>query len=317
MAQFLGQDYRKNLIQDGNSLLVSLPFETGHALPSKTTHAHLFDHTDQARSLRRIQLVMSCYRSIVLAYDSKAHKDLAARQVESLKFQFEDDDPIKLDVQEFSESPASAKATYTLGSGPLYFCDYQESLQRFFCREGSVPIKDIIRTRRSGILRIQVLIRYRFCPGFMEKLTALPGGHRDNKIPAEPAASCSVCQHTTDQDQLQSSPKDALQPNVKPRFPPSGNGGANLEISARRIWKVPGPELAAAHPSLDDLKITSYIAVFTLRNGLEATKKVPPRLLVRGFNQFLDTFYPDTDLEARLAVLHRVSLQPLSYRDQN
>lgn len=175
MAQFLERGHRKKLIQNGNCLLVSLSTETGHTLPTDTTHAHLLDRTDQAASLRRIRLITAGYASIALEFENEAQADLAARQIEGLKFQFEDNDPIKLDVQEFSDIPASANATYTLGSGPLHFCDYQESLQRFFCKEGFVPIEDVITTRRTGTLKTEVLIRYRFSPGFMEKFSALPG----------------------------------------------------------------------------------------------------------------------------------------------
>ncbi|KAF6227430.1 hypothetical protein HO133_008874 [Letharia lupina] len=306
MPHFLGQHYRKKLVQSGNCLLISLPSETAHALPTKTTHAHLCDGIDQAESLRRIQLVLACYPSIVLAYDSKANKDLAARQIGSLKFQFEDNDPIKVDVQEFGDNPASAKATYTLGPGFLYYCDHRESLQRFFCKEGFVPITDIIRTRRTGVLRIELLIRYRFSPGFLEKLNALPGGHGDNRIPTEPAESCSLCARVAGQDRRHSSPKDAHLSIVTPSSLRRGNDGASAENSARPCLSIPGPALAAAHPSLDDFKITSYIAVFTLLNGSEVARKVPPRRFVRGFNLFLDTFYPDSDFEARLAVLHRI-----------
>lgn len=256
--------------------------------------------------------MVAYYPSIVLAYASKAHKDLAARQIESLKFQFEDNDPIKLDVQGFSDSPASAQATYALGPGSLYFCDYRESLQRFFCNEGFVPINDVIKTRRTGVLKTELLVRYRFSPGLMEKLTAQVGGHRDNRIPAEPGESCSLCPRTTSQDRIQSSPKDAHQPNVKPSSH-SGDSRAKAEISTLPFPTVliPGPGLAAAHPSLDDLKITTYIAVLTLLNGVEITKKIPPRLFARGFNKFLNTFYRDSDFEARLAVLHRVSVRSL------
>lgn len=57
---------------------------------------------------------------------------------------------------------------------------------------------------------------------------------------------------------------------------------------------------------MDDLKITTYIAVLTLLNGVEITKKIPPCLFARGFNKFLNTFYRDSDFEARIAVLHRI-----------
>lgn len=132
------------------------------------------------------------------------------------------------------------------------------------------------------------------------------GGPRDNRIPAEPAESCSLCPRSTREDRLQSIPN---QPYVKPSSLPGDNGGANA--AARPFLKVPGPGLAATYPSLDDLKITTYIAVFTLLNGVEATMKVSPRLFARGLNKFLNTFYPDSDFESRLAVLHRVSVQSL------
>lgn len=294
-------------MQNGNCLLVSLPSVTAHTLPTTTTHAHLFDRTDQAGSLRQIQLLMDSYPTIVLAYDSKALKDLAARQIESLKFQFQDSDPIKLDIQEFGDSSASARARYSLGTGSLYFCDYQESLQQFFCMEGFVPVRDVIRTRRTGVIDTELLIRYRLSPSFMQKLTALPGGHQDTRIPAEAAESCSLCPHTTTKDQLQSSPQNALQLKVIPSSVSSCNRGANPEISGRPFLRIPGPGFAAIHRSLEDLKITGYIQHSTLLNGIEATSKVPLPLFVRGFNKFLDSFYSDYDFEAKLAVLHRVS----------
>ena len=308
IPQLLVQDHGKKLMRSGNCLLVSLPSETeSAAIPTQVTHAHLMGHTDNAGSLCQIQLLMASYPCIVLAFDSKSRKDLAAQQIEDLKFQFEDKDPIRLDVEGFSDNPAGARATYTLGSGPLFCCNYQESLQQFFRMEGYVPIKDVIKTRRTGVLKTELLIRYRFSPGFLEKLTALPGDHEDNRIPAEPAESCSICPHQKGQDQLQSSSKNALQPNVKLSSLPSAIRGADADASARPLVKIPGYRFASAHASLNDLKITSYIAAFTSLNGVEVTRKIKPRLFVRGFNKFLDAFYPGSDFEARLAVLHRVS----------
>lgn len=86
-AQFLAPNHRKRLIQNGNCLIVSLPSENGYRQHTQTTHAHLFDGANQTGSSRRVRLVMACYPSIVLAYDSEIHKDLAAKRIKSLKFQ--------------------------------------------------------------------------------------------------------------------------------------------------------------------------------------------------------------------------------------
>lgn len=68
---------------------------------------------------------MASQPSIVLPYESQTLKNLAARQTGSLKFQFEDNDPIKLEVQDFENNAASAKAMYILDFGALYLCDYR------------------------------------------------------------------------------------------------------------------------------------------------------------------------------------------------
>ena len=166
---------------------------------------------------------------------------MAAQQIKLLKFQFEDCDAVKLDVEDYSGNQACAEAKYTLGSGPLYFCDYQESLQRFFVNEGVVPINDVIPTRRNGILTSEVLIRYRFCRDFMEKLTALPGGHRDHKIPGESAETCSLCLRTLGQDRLQSSSKDTRSPNEKASSFLNSDDDIIADTSARPVLQTAGP----------------------------------------------------------------------------
>ena len=171
-----------------------------------------------------------------------------------------------------------------------------------------MSINDVIQTRRNGIPKTELSTRYRFCPEFLEKLTALPGGHRDHRIPAEPAKSCSLCLCTADQEWLQSNAKDTHLPNEKSASFPNGNGSTIAGISTLPVLKLPGPDFVASHPSLDDLKITSYIKAFTLLNGVEVTKNVPLRLFAQAFNQFLDTSYQNSDFEARLALLHRVSV---------
>lgn len=313
-AQLLESKYRKKLIQNGNCLIVSLPSETGHTLPAKKTHAHLVHPTDQAESYRQVRLVMASYPSIFLVYENKAHKDMAARQIMGMKFQFGDDDSVKLEVQDFGDSAASARATYTLGQSSLYFCNYQESMQRFFCNEGLVPVTDIIRTRKNGVPGTELSIQYRFCPAFLEILTARPGGHRDTRIHAEPAESCSVCQPDTGQDRQQFIPEIAHEPKVRPSPLTNGNDSANAEIPADPFLQLPGPDFAAMHPSLDELKITNYIEAFKLVNGVDATTNIQPSIFVRGFNQFLNEFYPDSDFETRLAVLYRVSAYPILSR---
>ena len=89
-AQFLGQRYRYRLIQNGNCLLVSLPLDAGHTLPTMITHAHLLNPLDQPENSSQIKLIMASHPSIVLVYENKTHKELAKRQIENLKFQFED-----------------------------------------------------------------------------------------------------------------------------------------------------------------------------------------------------------------------------------
>ena len=307
-AKFLGQRYRYRLIKNGNSLLVSLPLDAEHTLPTTMTHAHLLDNLHHPGNISRIKLILAFYPSIVLAFESKVHKIQAARQIRSMKFQFEDNDSIKLEVEDLRNNAASIKALYTLGSDVLYFCNYQQSLQQFFCREGFVSINDIIQTRMNGIREAEVSIRHRFCPEFLEKLTAFPGGHRDLRIPAQPAKACSLCLRAAGQDGLQSSPKDTHLPSKEPTSFPNGNGGTISGTSTLPVLKLPGPDFVAAHASLEDVKITGYIKAFTRLNGVEVTKNVPPRLFTRAFNRFLDNFYQDSDFEARLAVLHRVSL---------
>lgn len=316
MAQFLGEGYRKRLARNGLSLLVSLPSETGSVQRTKTTHAHLADRTQQAGDSLQIQLVTAYSPSIVLVYASKAHKDMAIQQIERLKFQFEDCDSIKLDVQDFTDNLAGAEAKYTLGSGPLYFCDYQESLQRFFCNEGFVSLNDVIQTRRNG-LRTEVSIRYRFCPGFMEKLTALPGGHRDHKIPAQSADSCSLCLPTLGKVQIQSSSRHLHVSNERAYSFLNSDGDPIADISSRPVLKIPGPNFVAAYPSVEDVKITTYIKAFTLLNGVKITGSIPPHHFAHAFNRFLDVSYPHSDFEARLAVLHRVSTIFKPLKNQN
>ena len=171
-----------------------------------------------------------------------------------------------------------------------------------------MSINDVIQTRINGILKTEVSIRHRFCPEFLEKLTALPSGHRDHRIPAEPTKACSLCLRTSGQGRLQSCAKDTHLPTEKPTSFPDGNGGTVAGISTLPVLKLPGPDFVAAHPLLEDVKITSYIQAFTRLNGVEVTKNIPPRLFAQAFNHFLDISYQDSDFEARLAVLHRVSV---------
>ena len=74
-----------------------------------TNHAHLSDRTQRTGNLVQIQLMTAHPPTIVLAYDSKADKDVTVRQIKSLKFQCRDCDHIKLDVQDFSDNLAGAE----------------------------------------------------------------------------------------------------------------------------------------------------------------------------------------------------------------
>ena len=175
-----------------------------------------------------------------------------------------------------------------------------------------MPVTNTVRTRITSVPRTELSIRYRFSPAFMEKLTARPGGHRDTRILAEPAESCSVCQLNTGQDWQQSIPKVAHQPKARPSPLTSGNSSANAEVPAYPFLQLPGPDFASMHPSLDELKITSYIVAFNLVNGVDATTNIRSSIFVRRFNQFLNVLYPGSESETRLAVLQRVSVCSIS-----
>ena len=178
----------------GKSLRVYLPSRDDSGALTDTTHIHLVGHNETGGSeLYQVEIVPAFHPSVAIEFKSSFLLKRLVDELPTSAFSFDYDRAANVAAEIFD---AKAHDTiYTLGSGPLNEGHaIYESLKRFFTNKGYVPKSDIVSKEEEGVKMTYVVVHCKQGPTFIRKLSAVPGQHRDQLVPATFAETCYICQ---------------------------------------------------------------------------------------------------------------------------
>ena len=202
------RDYGRRLALSGKALIVSRVLIGEDADLVAQTHFHRLEmrSANGPRSVK-IAILGAHNRSIVVPFEHSAVKDRALEHLQQARFDFKDEQDVKLNVAQLTEE-MSETTNFVLGSRPLKTLGrLDDALRLFFTNLGNVLAKDIAEYRLHGTMSTtKVIISHAACPEWLQKTTATRNGPRDQQLRLEWVATCRFCSQLGRSDALQTRP---------------------------------------------------------------------------------------------------------------
>ncbi len=222
-VEYMTREYGRRLALSGKALIVSRVSIGEDADLVAQTHFHRLEMPSASgpRSVK-IAILGAHNRSIVIPFEHHAVKDRALEHLQQARFDFKDEQDVKLNVAQLSEEMGET-TNFVLGSKPLKTLGrLDDALRPFFTNVGKVLTKDIIEYPLHGTLSTtKVIISHAACPEWLQKTTATRDGPRDQQLRLEWVATCKFCSQIGRSDALRTRPgtsnsvTDMNTPNLK------------------------------------------------------------------------------------------------------
>ncbi|CAD6586262.1 MAG: hypothetical protein ASARMPRED_002487 [Alectoria sarmentosa] len=179
---------REKLVCMGKFLHVYFPSRDDSGALTDTILIHLVGHNETGGSeLYQMEIVAAFYPSVAIEFESRFLLKRLVDELPTSAFSFDYDRAANV-VAEICDAKAH-DTIYTLGSGPL-----NERLR---------PQSNVVSKEEKGVEMSYVVVHCRQGPTFIRKLSAVPGQHRDQLVPATFAETCYICQPYKKRAQLE------------------------------------------------------------------------------------------------------------------
>lgn len=201
-AHYMTGDFERRLVSSGMALIVSRVSIEDQADSVTQMHFHQLEQVPaNASRSTKLEILGAHNRSIVIPFADDIVKDRALAHIRQARFNFIDEQNVKLDVRQLSEATAN-KTDFVLGSVPLTSLGrLNDALRPFFANSGHVLNIDVMDCPfRGGRVTTKVIVRDAFCPVWLQKTTVTRDGPRDQQIQVERAATCFYCHQVNKAD---------------------------------------------------------------------------------------------------------------------
>ena len=98
-------------------------------------------------------------------------------------------------------------------------CQLKELIHRACSNNGFIQKTDVVMKTVNGVNKRKIVVRCSTSPAWLQKMTAVNGGHEDQEIPAYPVGWFTLCQRVATRNQRPETLVEAVQtpPHVNRR----------------------------------------------------------------------------------------------------